>query len=38
LVRDKKPSIRCYIDADYKTTDRPGDVKRSFAYAKSALG
>jgi sugar phosphate isomerase/epimerase len=37
LVRDGKYPIRCYIDCDYKTTDRPADVKRSFAYAKAAL-
>jgi sugar phosphate isomerase/epimerase len=37
LVRDSKYPIRCYIDCDYKTTDRPADVKRSFAYAKAAL-
>jgi len=30
--------IRCYIDCDYKTSDRPGDVKRSFEFAKKALG
>jgi hypothetical protein len=37
LVRDSKKPIRCYIDCDYKTTDRPADVKRSFDYAKAAL-
>jgi sugar phosphate isomerase/epimerase len=37
LVRDSKYPIRCYIDCDYKTTDRPADVKRSFGYAKAAL-
>jgi sugar phosphate isomerase/epimerase len=38
LIRDRKPSIRCYIDCDYKTTGRPADVKRSFEFAKKALG
>lgn len=38
LVRDRKYPIRCYIDCDYRTTDRPGDVRRSFEYAKAALG
>jgi sugar phosphate isomerase/epimerase len=37
LVRDSKYPIRCYIDCDYKTTDRPADVKRSFGYARTAL-
>jgi sugar phosphate isomerase/epimerase len=37
LVRDSKYPIRCYIDCDYKTADRPADVKRSFGYAKAAL-
>jgi len=37
LVRDSKFPIRCYIDCDYKTTDRPTDVKRSFGYAKATL-
>jgi len=38
LIRDRKAPIRCFIDCDYKTTDRPADVKRSFEYAKKALG
>lgn len=38
LARDRKYAWRCFIDCDYKTTDRPGDVKRSFEYAKKALG
>jgi hypothetical protein len=38
LIRDRKYPIRCYIDCDYKTTNRPADVKRSFEYAKAALG
>lgn len=37
LVRDKKYPIRCYLDCDYKTTDRAADVKRSFEFAKAAL-
>jgi sugar phosphate isomerase/epimerase len=37
LIRDKKYPIRCYIDCDYKTGNRPADVKRSFEYAKAAL-
>jgi sugar phosphate isomerase/epimerase len=37
LIRDSKYPIRCYIDCDYKTSDRPADVKRSFEYAKAAL-
>ena len=37
LIRDKQYPIRCYIDCDYKTGDRPADVKRSFEYAKAAL-
>ena len=38
LVRDRKAPVRCYIDCDYKTTDRPADVKRSFEFARKALG
>jgi sugar phosphate isomerase/epimerase len=38
LIRDRKYPIRCYIDCDYKTTNRPANVKRSFEYAKAALG
>jgi len=38
LIRDRKYPIRCYIDCDYQTTDRPADVKRSFEYVKRALG
>jgi hypothetical protein len=38
LIRDRKYPIRCYIDCDYKTANRPADVKRSFEYAKAALG
>ena len=38
LARDRKYSGRCFVDCDYKTTDRSGDVKRSFEYAKKALG
>lgn len=38
LARDQKYPWRCYVDCDYKTTDRPRDVKRSFEYAKKALG
>ena len=37
LARDRKYPWRCFIDCDYKTADRPGDVKRSFEYAKKAL-
>jgi sugar phosphate isomerase/epimerase len=38
LAKDRKYPWRCFVDCDYKTTDRPGDVKRSFEYAKKALG
>jgi sugar phosphate isomerase/epimerase len=38
LIRDNKYPIRCYLDCDYKTTNRPADVKRSFEYAKTVLG
>jgi hypothetical protein len=38
LIRDRQAPVRCYIDCDYKTTDRPADVKRSFEFAKKALG
>jgi sugar phosphate isomerase/epimerase len=38
LIRDRNYKIRCYIDCDYRTTNRPADVKRSFEYAKTALG
>jgi sugar phosphate isomerase/epimerase len=38
LARDRKYGWRCFVDCDYKTTDRPGDVKRSFEYAKNVLG
>jgi sugar phosphate isomerase/epimerase len=37
LVKNSKYPIRCYIDCDYRTTDRPADMKRSFGYAKAAL-
>lgn len=37
LIRDKKYPIRCYLDCDYKSTDRAADVKRSFEYSKVAL-
>jgi len=37
LIRDRKAAIRCYIDCDHKTSNRPADVKRSFEYAKAAL-
>jgi len=37
LIRDRQAPVRCYIDCDYKTTDRPADVKRSFEFAKKAL-
>jgi len=37
LVKDSQYPIRCYIDCDYKTSNRPADVKRSFDYAKAAL-
>jgi len=37
LIRDKQYPILCYIDCDYKTEDRPGDVKRSLEYVKAAL-
>ena len=36
-VRDSKAPVRCYIDCDYKSEDRPGDVKRSFEFIKAAL-
>jgi hypothetical protein len=38
LARDRKYQWRCFVDCDYKTADRPGDVKRSYEYAKNALG
>jgi sugar phosphate isomerase/epimerase len=37
LIRDRKYPIRCYLDCDYKTADRPADVKRSFEFAKAVL-
>ncbi|MEP6716751.1 MAG: hypothetical protein ABJC09_14365 [Terriglobia bacterium] len=37
LIRDRKYDIRCYLDCDHKTADRPADVKRSFEYVKAAL-
>jgi sugar phosphate isomerase/epimerase len=37
LIRDRKYPIRCYVDCDYPTSDRPGDVRHSFEYAKRAL-
>ena len=37
-IRDGRYPIRGFIDCDYKSTgDRPADVKRCFAYAKTAL-
>ncbi len=39
LVRDKKWPIRCYVDNDYKSPlTRAEDVKRSYEFAKKALG
>ena len=38
LIRDKRYPIRCYVDCDYKTANRPADVKQSFEYAKAVLG
>jgi len=37
LIRNRQAPVRCYIDCDYKTSDRPADVKRSFEFAKKAL-
>ncbi len=37
MIRDRKYPIRCYIDCDYKTTDRAADVRHSFEFAKAAL-
>jgi len=37
LVRDRKCPIPVYLDCDYSSSNRPGDVKRSFEYAKAAL-
>lgn len=37
LIRDKTYPIRCYIDCDHKTANRPADVKRSLEFAKAAL-
>lgn len=37
MIRDRRYPIRCYMDCDHKTSDRPADVKRSFEYAKAAL-
>jgi sugar phosphate isomerase/epimerase len=37
LIRDHRYPIPCYLDCDYGTSNRPADVKRSFAYAKAAL-
>lgn len=38
LARDRRYPWRCFVDCDYKTGDRAGDVKQSFEYAKKALG
>jgi sugar phosphate isomerase/epimerase len=38
LIRDRKYPIRCYVDCDCATANRSADVKRSFDYAKAALG
>lgn len=38
LIRDRQYPIRCYLDCDYKTSNRPANVKRSFEFAKAALG
>lgn len=37
LVRDKRYPIRCYIDCDYPTSDRPTEVRRSLDFVKAAL-
>ena len=37
FIRDRHRAIRCYIDCDYKSDDRPGDIKRSMEYIKAAL-
>lgn len=37
LIKERKYPIKCYLDCDYKTSNRAADVKRSFEYAKAAL-
>jgi sugar phosphate isomerase/epimerase len=37
LLRDRKYPIPCYLDCDYRTSNRAADVKRSFEYVKTAL-
>jgi len=37
LIRDRNYPIRCYIDCEYQSVDRPGDIKRSLDFMKTAL-
>jgi sugar phosphate isomerase/epimerase len=37
LIRDKNYPIRCYVDCDYPTEDRAGDIRRSLEFIKAAL-
>ena len=37
LIRDRGYPVRCYVDCDYKTENRPADVKRSFEFARAAV-
>jgi sugar phosphate isomerase/epimerase len=37
LVRDNNYPIRCYLDCEYPSEDRAGDIRRSLEYFRSAL-
>jgi len=36
-IRDAKYPIRCYVDCDYKGSDRLADIRRCFEYARKVL-
>jgi sugar phosphate isomerase/epimerase len=37
LIRDKSYPIRCYLDCEYPTADRAGDIARSLEFIRTAL-
>jgi len=36
VIRDRRYPIRCYIDCDYQSDDRAGDVEKSLAFLRTA--
>jgi hypothetical protein len=37
FVRDGRHPVRCYIDCDYTSDDRPADIRRSWEFIQSSL-